>query len=61
MVKVTRGVGEGAVLRVVPGDVQLRQLDVGVDDQWIRLVPLEHQVMRRVGYCRGQALAADTE
>lgn len=45
------GVGEGAVLRVVARNVQLRQLDVRIHDQRIRLVPFEYQVVRCVRHC----------
>ena len=47
----TCGVLESAVLRVVPNDVQLRQLYVGIHHQRVRFVPAKDEILGRVGHC----------
>lgn len=50
--EIARGILNRAVGRVVLGDIQLGQFDFRINDQRIRQIPNEHQVVVRVGDCK---------
>lgn len=54
--EIARGILNRAVGRVVLGDIQLGQFDFRINDQRIRQIPNEHQVVVRVGDCKGKSI-----